>query len=284
MRKPIVSFVVTGLVSLVLAGCQGALFAGLNLRSGDQGVIVTKGVVFDPANGLAMDIYRPVSGNNLPVVVFFYGGSWKSGKREWYAWVGRTLARQGVVVAVPDYRLWPRVRMDGFVADAARAVAFASAHAGQWHGNANRLFLMGHSAGAHIAALLATDRHWLNGVGMQPGKLAGFIGLAGPYDFLPLTDDDFIDMFGRTPAEQARSQPVNFVDGDEPPMLLLHGQDDTTVKPSNTLSLAAKMRAHGEPVTTRMYPDMAHIGILLKLGVGTSPVRDDVVAFIKATP
>lgn len=284
MKKPIMSFALAGLVAVVLSGCQSALFTGLNLRSGSEGVVVTKNVVFDPATGLAMDVYRPTSGDHLPTVVFFYGGSWKSGKREWYAWVGETLARQGIVVAVPDYRLWPKVRMDGFVGDAAHAVAYVDAHAGEWHGDRTKLFLMGHSAGAHIAALLATDQHWLKDVGMQPDKLAGFIGLAGPYDFLPLTDADYVDMFGHTAAEQARSQPVNFVDGDEPPMLLLHGESDTTVKPSNTVSLAKKMRAHGEPVTVTMYPDMAHIGILLKLGSKTSAVRDDVVRFVKATP
>lgn len=282
MRKPLLTLAITGLVGIMLSGCQSALFTGLNLRSGTEGVVVTKDIVFDQAHGLAMDVYRPATGEHLPTVVFFYGGSWKSGKRAWYAWLGETLARQGIVVVVPDYRLWPKVRMDGFVSDAARAVAYVDAHANEWHGDRTKLFLMGHSAGAHIAALLATDQHWLRDVGMQPNKLAGFIGLAGPYDFLPLTDDDFVDMFGHTSAEQARSQPVNFVDGDEPPMLLLQGTSDTTVKPSNTISLAKRLTDRGETVTVKMYPDMAHIGILLNLGSKDSVVRTDVVSFIKS--
>jgi acetyl esterase/lipase len=142
---------------------------------------------------------------------------------------------------------------------------------------------MGHSAGGHIAALLATDARWLGAVGMKPRDLSGFIGLAGPYDFLPLTNDDFIDMFGQTAEQQARSQPVNFVEGDEPPALLLQGETDNTVKPSNALSLQRHYEARGEHVEVKLYPDTGHMGVLFGLGTGKhkAPVLRDVVTFVR---
>jgi acetyl esterase/lipase len=217
--------------------------------------------------------------------VFFYGGSWKSGKRQWYRWAGQALAQQGLVVVIPDYRQWPQVRLDGFMRDAARAVAWAHTHAADYGGNPAQLFVMGHSAGAHIGALLATNGGWLAAQGMQPRQLAGFIGLAGPYDFLPLTDPDFIDMFGSTHAEQLRSQPVQFVSGDEPPMLLLQGTADKVVDPRNAASLANGLRAQHEPVELKFYPEIGHTAILLALSRpfrGRAPALDDTVRFIRA--
>ncbi|TAL86663.1 MAG: alpha/beta hydrolase [Rhodanobacter sp.] len=269
----------------VLSGCQSMLFHGLNLTARKADVTVSREVVFDPAEKLALDVYRPRNAHNAPVVVFFYGGSWKSGKRQWYRWVGEALARRGLVVVIPDYRLWPRVRLDGFMQDAAIAVAWAHAHADEYGGDPRALFLMGHSAGAHIGALLATDADWLRAVGMRPRDLDGFIGVAGPYDFLPLKDPDFIDMFGSTQAAQWRSQPVHYVNGDEPPMLLMQGTTDRIVWPRNAKSLAAALQREGEPVELKMYPDIGHAAILLAMSRpfrNKAPVLDDTLQFIHA--
>lgn len=269
----------------LLSGCQAVFFAGLNTTASSHGLQATHGVVFDAAHGLKLDVYRPRDAQGAPVVVFFYGGSWKSGERQWYRWAGEALAQCGLVVVIPDYRHWPQVRLDGFMQDAARAVAWTYAHAADYGGDPHALFVMGHSAGAHIAALLATDAHWLAGVGLLPHQLAGVIGLAGPYDFLPLTDPDFIAMFGRTHAAQVRSQPVHFVDGDEPPMLLLQGEADRVVEPRNASSLADALRREGEPVSLKFYPDIGHAAILLALSRpfrGKAPVLADTLAFIHA--
>ena len=269
----------------LLAGCQGLLFSGLNATASKTGVVVQHNVIFDPAHKLAMDIYRPTGASHAPTVVFFFGGSWKSGKRQWYAWVGEALALRGLVVMIPDYRLWPAVKMQGFMRDGARAVAWAHAHAGEYGGNPADLFLMGHSAGGHIGALLATDAHWLGEVGMQPRQLAGFIGLAGAYDFLPLKKPAYIDMFGSTHEQQLLSQPVHFVNGDEPPMLLMQGTSDKIVAPRNAESLARALRKYGEPVDLKMIPDIGHFAILFSMSRplrSKAPVIDDAVAFIRA--
>jgi acetyl esterase/lipase len=275
-------FLVT-LGTLLLSGCQSALFSVVNARQPSAGIVAHQNIVFDVTDGLSLDVYAPPNARNAPVVVFFYGGSWKSGKRQWYRWVGEALAAQGIVTVVPDYRQWPKVRLDGFMRDGAEAVRWAHDHAGDFGGDTTHLFVMGHSAGGHIAALLATDARWLGAVGMKPRDLSGFIGLAGPYDFLPLTNDDFIDMFGQTAEQQARSQPVNFVEGDEPPALLLQGETDGTVKPSNALSLQRHYEARGEHVEVKLYPDTGHMGVLFGLGTGKhkAPVLRDVVTFVR---
>jgi len=271
--------------SVLLNGCQAVLFRSLNATASKTDVLTRHDVVFDSAHQLALDVYRPPNAHDAPVVVFFYGGSWKSGKRQWYRWAGEALARRGLVVVIPDYRLWPKVRLDGFMRDGAHAVAWTREHAADYGGNPDALFLMGHSAGAHIAALLATDAHWLDTVDMQPRELAGFIGLAGPYDFLPLKDPDFIDMFGRTHDAQLRSQPVHFVDGDEPPMLLMQGDADKTVWPRNASSMASAMQRESELVEVKMYPDIGHVGLLLAMSStfgSKAPVLEDTMKFIHA--
>jgi len=133
------------------------------------------------------DVYAPPRPSpRTPVAVFLYGGSWQSGDKALYRFVGRSLASRGIITVIPDYRVYPEVRYPAFLRDNARAVAFAKQHAAEWGGDPGRLFLIGHSAGAYNAAMLALDRRWLGEVGLDPRRdLAGFVGLAGPYDFLP---------------------------------------------------------------------------------------------------
>ena len=283
LRGPI--RVVLAAVLLLLVGCQASVFGVLNATSGDAALNVRTNVVFDRAHHLAMDVYAPQDATDRPLIVFFHGGSWQDGKRQWYRWMGETLARHGFIVAIPDYRKYPHVRMDGFMTDAANAVAWVHANAAAYGGDPGAMFLMGHSAGAHVAALLATDGHWLEEVDLQPDQLAGFVGLAGPYDFLPFTDPAFIDMFGTASSAQAASQPVNFVDGDEPPMLLLQGVDDHSVQPKNALSLARRMHAQGEPVEVRLYEGIGHSRLLLSYSYPlrrSSSALPDTLAFLRA--
>lgn len=269
---------------LALGGCQATFFAAVNARQPSTGVVAHRDNVYDAAHDLKLDVYAPEHADHAPVVVYFFGGSWMHGKREWYRWLGQALATQGIVAVVADYRLWPKTRMDGFLHDGAEAVRWARDHAADYGGDAAHLFVMGHSAGGHIAAMLATDKQWLAGVGMKPRDLAGWIGVAGAYDFLPLEDPDFIDMFGSTPQEQARSQPINFVDGDEPPALLLQGEADTIVFPSEAIAMEGRYRQMGEPVELKLYPKLGHERLLFALGPlhEEAPVMRDVVAFIRS--
>lgn len=236
-----------------------------------------------------IDVYTPTTGRkrDLPVVVFFYGGSWDSGERAMYRFVGAALASRGMVVVIPDYRVYPQVRFPAFVEDGARAVRWARSHAAEYGGDPGRLILMGHSAGAQIAALLAFDPQWLGAVGLDPARdVAGLVGLAGPYDFLPLRSERLKAIFGPK-AERWRSQPINFVTGASPPAFLATGARDTTVDPGNSTRLAERLRAKGGTVELKSYGNLDH-----RLIVGSfapplrllAPVLGDVSGFIARLP
>ena len=278
-------FVFAVLMSLMVAGCSATQV--LNDLSSSAGQTATRGIAYGPDPREALDVYAPAGASGAPTVVFFYGGSWQSGDRADYAFVGRALAAQGIVAVVPDYRLYPQVGFTGFMSDAARATAWAKRHARDYGGDPNRLVVMGHSAGAHIAVLLTLDRHWLAAEHVDVGRaIAGTVGLAGPYDFLPLTDPVLKAVFG-PPVRLADTQPINFVDGRNPPMFLATDADDKTVDPRNTQRLADKVRRLGGPVTTRVYPGLSHttlIGVMSEPLSGLATVRGDVTAFVRALP
>ncbi|MBX3727070.1 MAG: alpha/beta hydrolase [Xanthomonadales bacterium] len=263
LRHPFLRPALLLLASGLLAACQPALFTGVNLvapKSTDQ---VADGQVFAPGQDLALDLYLPEAGASPPsLVVFFYGGSWQQGERHWYAFVGQALARHGLAVAIPDYRKAP---FPAFMEDAAAAVAWLKAQGSSLGYDPDRIVLMGHSAGAHIAALLATDPQYLARHDLSPSDLRGVIGLAGPYDFLPIRSRPLREVFGDDPARQRASQPIAHVDGSEPPFLLLHGRDDRLVEPGNSTRLAKLLRAHGVPVELHLVPDVGHAGLMLRL-------------------
>lgn len=229
-----------------------------------------------------LDIYAPrtAGAGERPVVVFFYGGSWNSGTRSGYAFVGRALAAQGFVVVIPDYRLVPAIRYPAFVEDGAAAVRWTKGHIAEFGGDPARLVLMGHSAGAYIAAMLAVDDRWL---GRDRQAVRGLVGLAGPYDFAPFDMDVSRAAFGGWPHPE-ETQPVRWAGAGDPPALLLVGGEDTTVQPRNSEALAAGLRAGGVPVTLRAYPKLGHIGMILSVARpfrGRAPVVADVAAFVR---
>ena len=159
-----------------------------------------------------LDVYRPRHAAKAPVLVFFSGGSWQRGSRDLYRFVGASLAAQGIVTVVPDYSIFPPARFPVFVEDAARAVRFARERSPQWGGDPARLVLMGHSAGAYIAAMLSFDPRWLRQVGLNSQiDLSGLIGLAGPYDFLPIESRTLRTIFGG--ANRPETQPIFFITG-----------------------------------------------------------------------
>lgn len=282
-RSVVRGLVIATWVTLV-ASCGAAVFNAPNVVAEKHGYDAHRDIAFDAAHKLALDVYTPSGFQRASVVVFFYGGGWKEGSRREYRFVGAALAAQGIVIVIPDYRKYPQVKLDGFMSDATIAVGWTRAHIADYGGDPGTIFLMGYSAGAQIGALLATDASWLARVGMKPRNLAGFIGLAGPYYFTPITEPDLVDMFGVTPAQQRRSQPFDFVNGDEPPMLLLQGTDDHIVNPRNAKSLAYALRAYREPVEVHLYPGVDHDGIVHSLSRPSSkhdPELAGILAFIR---
>ncbi len=250
------------------------------------GVQITRNVAYMPGPRGGADIYRPIAATTpSPIVVFVYGGSWDSGARNDYTFVGAALAGKGFVAVIPDYRVYPAVRWPTFLQDNARAVAWARDHAAEYGGDPHRLFLMGHSAGAYNVIELALDRRWLAAVHMDPKRdLRGVIGLAGPYDFLPLDSDELKIIFG-PPTGRAATQPINYVDGANPPLFLATDTADTVVRPGNTERLAEKVRVAGGSVETREYKGLSHellVGAIAAPLRLLAPVLRDVTDFIRA--
>ncbi len=263
----------------LLQGCSAASL--LNATVPDAGVTVTRDVAFTAGSPLRLDVYRPAQASG-PLVVFLYGGSWRTGDKSIYPFVAKPLAARGAVVVVPNYRLYPEVQFPAFLDDNAQAVAWSLSHAAALGADPARVFVVGHSAGAYNAAMLALDPAFLARAGTSRDRLAGVVGLAGPYDFLPITDPDVIPVFAPVDDGPA-SQPVSYVDGRNPPLLLLAGDADTTVRPRNTASLAQRVAAAGGPVSSRIYPGLGHIGIVTAftpLFAGKAPVLEDVWTFI----
>ena len=271
---------------LLLSGCSAV--GTLNALEPHAGVRIVHDLPYADGPRHLLDVYAPKPGprpGGAPVVVFFYGGNWDSGAKADYRFVGAALARRGYLAIVPDYRVYPEVRYPGFVEDSARAVRWARDHAADYGGDPKALFVMGHSAGAYNAAMLALDPEWLAAVEMDPVKdLRGMIGLAGPYDFLPLTSPRLKIIFG--PEDQRpRTQPIAYARREAPALFLAHDDGDKVVLPRNTLRLAARMREVGGRVEEKHYGRLNHA---LMIGAVATPLRflapvfRDLTAFIDA--
>ena len=275
-----------GVLLLVLSACSPVKL--LNALTPDSTFDKTVGIAYGDDPRQKLDVYVPRHAlPDAPVVVFFYGGSWNSGAREDYNFVGEALASRGIVAVVADYRLYPQVRYPLFLQDAARAVAWTKAHIREFSGNPQRLYLMGHSSGGYNAAMLALDGDLLAAAGMSPKDLRGWIGLAGPYDFLPIENPAVRPVFF-WPNSPPQSQPINHVSRDAPPALLIAASEDELVNPTrNTSGLAHKLRAAGVPVQDFYYSRPNHITLVATLSRplrGLAPVLDQVVGFIRHTP
>lgn len=271
---------------LFLNGCSSLTFAMANAPAAFGDYRVTRDIQYGEGKARRLDAYRSPSADAArPVIVFFHGGGWDSGSKRQYRFVAEALLTRGYLVVVPEYRRFPEGRFPGFVEDAAQAVAWAHAHAPEYGGDARRLFLMGHSAGAQIAAMLNYDQRYLRAAGLGQGAIKGFIGLAGPYDFLPLESKRLEDIFA-PPERYPDSQPINFVDGDEPPALLLHGLADQRVWPRNSQRLAARVRERGGRAEEHYYEGMGHGAIIGALTVyyrNRRAVLQEIGKFVDAT-
>lgn len=231
-----------------------------------------------------LDVYVPAGkAANRPVVVFWYGGSWQTGSRSEYRFVGAALAERGFVTVLPDYRLYPKVRFPEFLDDGARAVAWVQQHAQEYGGDPQRVVLMGHSAGAHIAAYLALKPEALTSAGARPEWVAGLVGLAGPYALAPNTRA-LRTIFGR-PYTPTDWQPVQFVTRGAPPTFLAHGLDDILVSARQTEQLRDALRRNDVRVETRLYPDRGHVDMVAAFSVPArhrAPVLEDAARFIES--
>ena len=277
------------IILALLTGCNSTGLLVVNLLAGFDNYHVDENIAYGTEPQNVMDVYVPETGttrsqsDGVPVVVFFYGGCWggcETLTKEYYVFVAQALTSKGYLVVIPDYRRYPNVKFPQIIEDAAQTVEWVKQTIDRYGGDSDRIYLMGHSAGAHMAALLTLNEDYL--LPNTWNSLRGFVGLAGPYDFLPFTDEYQRIVFG--PEEKyPASQPVNFVDGNEPPLLLLYGNDDDTVKPVNIENLTKKVRQAGGRVEAHYYDGLDHAGLIGALSLplrNSASVLDDIANFI----
>lgn len=275
-------------IAALVSGCSGAQVLD-HLVAHDTYHGPT-GVPYGPDPRHLLDVYQPDTGTvpgGTPVVLFFYGGNWTSGERAEYRFVGEALAANGIIAVVADYRLSPQVHFEGFLGDCALALQWTLAHAASLGGDPARVMVMGHSAGAYNAAMLALDPRWLAPLGLAPKRLAGWIGLAGPYDFLPIGDPE-VQLAFRWPQTPANSQPIFYANAKAPRSLLLAARKDTVVDAQrNTVGLANRLRAAGTKVDMRIFDNIGHVTTVAALARPLdwlAPVLPTVVAFVRGEP
>lgn len=280
---------------LALAGVIGGMLAFVSpprllshydrLAGGREGSWpAAEGVPFG-SHGQRLDIWAPndMAKAPLPVVIFWYGGGWAKGDRTSYAFAGRALAKAGFLVVIPDYRKVPQVLFPAFLEDGAEAVAWVEDNIARYRGDPARVAVMGHSAGAWQAVMLALDAERLAAAGADPATIKAGVGLSGPYDFHPFTSERAIAAFSQWPRPE-ETQPIAFARKDAPPLLLVTSDGDETVRPKNADNLGARLRELGAPVEVKNYGPLDHEEVVMALSVpfrGKGPVLADSVAFLK---
>jgi acetyl esterase/lipase len=247
----------------------------------DRGVRrVARSVPYGDHPRQTLDVYAPDRAADLPMIVFFYGGGWDSGSKDLYGWAAQALAAQGFVVVLPDYRIVPEVVFPTFIEDAASATARAAELAPTWGGIPEKLGVAGHSAGAHLAMMIALDRRYMTAT-RHPDAIRAAAGLAGPYEFLPFNVPASINAFGHV-EDPLQTQPLTFARADAPPIWLGHGTADVTVHDEDSILLDARLRALGARSELKLYPDLTHedlIATFSPLFRRKAPVLADVSAF-----
>lgn len=274
----------SGLGVMFLSACSSASFFVANMPVPFSDAQRYKNISYGPQEWQTLDIYTPkVMEEPAPVLVFFYGGRWTFGNKEQYAFAALPFVKEGYIVVIPDYSKYPEVKFPLFVDDAAQAIAWVHENIDEYNGNAQRLYVSGHSSGAHIGALAATDPAYLSKHGLDRSVVSAFAGLAGPYDFIP-EEEDLKDMFG-PPENYPNMQVPSFVDGRQPPMMLLHGADDTTVIQRNLNRLRDKIENEGGVVETKLYEGIDHteiVGALSWVWQNKAPVSEDMIQFFES--
>jgi acetyl esterase/lipase len=271
-------------VSLLLTACTDAAFKALNALSYVlNSQKLEQNLAYGEKPYQKLDLYLPKDPSTATgqLIVFIYGGSWTSGAKERYYFVADALTSAGYAVAIPDYIKYPQGAFPSFVQDIALSIAWLTRHVSQYT-TVNEFIIMGHSAGAHTGALLITDPKYLAAHQLKPNIIHAFVGLAGPYGFTP-KGKQYRDVF--TNLEDYRQmQPLYFATGHEPPMLLLHGNDDTTVLPVNTRRFAQKVNDHGGTAVTCFYDGRGHIDIMLafsRIFGSENAIRTNVLDFLQ---
>ncbi|MCE2681237.1 MAG: alpha/beta hydrolase [Burkholderiales bacterium] len=289
LPRPMKNFVLhlAALIPLALSGGCSSVEV-LNTLSATSSYRLTENIPFGEGARRTLDIYQPKQLKEdapAPVVVFFYGGSWNRGDKKDYAFIGHSLAAKGYVTVIPDYRLYPEVRYPEFLDDNAAAVAWVFHNIEKYGATSKNLFVMGHSAGAYNASMMALDDRWLKKQSLSPGIITAWVGVSGPYDFLPIGTPDVQPVFFH-PDYPKDSQPINYVTPTSTPAFLATSIDDELIRPTrNTIGMAKRLEQNGVSSVLKTYENVDHISIIASVAWPLrfkSPLLADIHEFLQA--
>lgn len=238
------------------SGCSNLMFSIANAPTHFGSYKRTVDLAYSVDHRQRLDVYAPEGAQRRPIVIFWYGGSWVTGSKTNYRFVGAAFAARGFITVIPDYRLYPQIKFPTFVEDGAQAVAWVQQHAHEFGGDPTRIVLMGHSAGAHEAALLALDRRYLQQAGANPAFIVGLIALSGPYELTP--NSELLHTIFAEPYQPNDWQPVRYVDAHSPPALLFHGGNDEVVIHEHANRLESAYARAGVPLEKIIYTGRGH--------------------------
>lgn len=262
---------------------MSATIAARTVQAGRNRLKKTRGIAYGALARQRLDVYAPRNGKARAILLFLYGGGWVSGHRWYYPLFGHTFAQRGLTCVVPDYHLYPQARFPSFVDDAALAFKWVHDHADELGGSDLPIFVMGHSAGAHISALMALDPSYLGAHGLSPAAIKGVIGLAGPYSLNPLKWPGVKDIFAPSASAPHSARPIKLARAGAPPMLLLHGARDRIAKADASVNFALALTEAGSDARAKIYPGLGHFEIIACLLWGwrwRASVLADAEAFI----
>lgn len=224
-----------------------------------------------------LDLYLPTGKKNFPVVMFVHGGGYQKGDRKEAEDFGKLLASHGIGVAAISYRLYPQVKHPEHIQDVARAFAWVKKHIAERGGAANQVFVSGHSAGAHLVALLATDKKYVQGEKLQLADIRGVIALSGGYRILPIRKIVFGDE-----ETMKDASPFSHLGKGKPPFLIVYGGAENQERHALSEELRDALKKEGNVATCVEIPERDHHGLFTKIAEG-EPTLEAILGFVRQT-
>jgi acetyl esterase/lipase len=234
-----------------------------------------------------LDLYLPEGRRNAPVIVSYYGNQLMGGDKSEDAYVGQRFATAGFVTAVVNYRLSPEVSHPAHVRDAAASFAWVKRHIGEYGGDANRVFVIGYSAGGYLAALLATDPRYLAAHGLTPRAIRGAVPVSAFYwvERRGVAPDRDKRVWGTNPDVWRDASPAHHLRADAPPMLILYADRDEDWRREQNVEVAAAMKAAGQTtIDIKMIADRTHATIWSRVGAEGDATAEQIIRFVSQSP
>ncbi len=274
------------LVALALLGLGASVGAGDKDHPAPgkgHGVEVVKDIAYsadkdaDPERH-KLNLYLPRDAKGFPVLVYVHGGGWTKGDRKSFARQAETLAKNGVGVASVGYRLSPAVKHPVHIQDVASAFAWVHAHIAKYGGRPDALFIGGHSAGGHLAALLATDESYLKAQKLSLKDVRGAVPISGVYTIPP---GKLAAVFGDEPSGRSQASPLSHVKPGDPPFLVLYADKDGPGMDRMAEEFTKALKQAGNEATVMRIPDRNHGTIIGNAVNPDDPVTQAVLQFIR---